>query len=87
MGLFVRDGKSGLIPIPFRSGQGEFEKVWKAGPIPTPNADLRQPLKMAILRKPLINMHIAFRTSFGPGPNRTENQGANRERKAGKMKK
>ena len=39
---------------------------------------------MAISRKPLSIRDVAFRTSFGLGPEKTENQGPNRERKAGR---
>ena len=45
--------------------------------------DLRQPPKTATSRKPISNKDVAFRTSFGLGPEKTENQGPNRERKAG----
>ena len=38
---------------------------------------------MAISRKPISIKDVAFRTSFGLGPEKTENQGPNRERKAG----
>jgi len=38
---------------------------------------------MAISRKPISIKDVAFRTSFGLGPEKTENQGVNRERKAG----
>jgi len=39
---------------------------------------------MAISRKPISIKDVAFRTSFGLGPEKTENQGPNRERKAGR---
>lgn len=39
---------------------------------------------MAISRKPISIKDVAFRTSFGLGPEKTENQGQNRERKAGR---
>jgi hypothetical protein len=38
---------------------------------------------MAISRKLISIKDVAFRTSFGLGPEKTENQGPNRERKAG----
>ena len=38
---------------------------------------------MTISRKPISIKDVAFRTSFGLGPEKTENQGPNRERKAG----
>lgn len=37
-------GNPGWIPILSRWVQGEFEKVWETSPIPTSNADLRQPI-------------------------------------------
>ena len=39
---------------------------------------------MTISRKPISIKDVAFRTSFGLGPEKTENQGPNRERKAGR---
>jgi len=36
------------------------------------------------LRNSLLEKDIAFRTRIGPGPNKTENQGANGESRAGK---
>jgi hypothetical protein len=39
---------------------------------------------MATSRKPISIKDVAFRTSFGLGPEKTENQGPNRERKAGR---
>jgi hypothetical protein len=38
---------------------------------------------MAISRKPISIKDVAFRTRFGLRPEKTENQGPNRERKAG----
>jgi hypothetical protein len=45
--------------------------------------DLRQPPKTATSRKPISIKDVAFRTRFGLRPEKTENQGPNRERKAG----
>jgi hypothetical protein len=59
---------------------GDFEKK---RPVAASSDDLRQPPKMAISRKPISIKDVAFRTSFGLGPEKTVNQGPNRERKAG----
>jgi hypothetical protein len=59
----------------------------KESPVATSSAYLTQPPKMPIYRNPLINKDVAFRTRFGLGPNKTENQGPNRERRAGKWEK
>jgi len=61
--------------------------IRKKSPVATPGADLTQPPQKAISRKPLPGKDIAFRTRFGPGPNKTENQGPNRESRAGKREK
>ena len=59
---------------------GDFEKK---RPVAASNDDLRQPPKTATSHKPISIKDVAFRTSFGLGPEKTENQGPNRERKAG----
>jgi hypothetical protein len=51
------------------------------------NNDQRQPPKTANSRKPISIKDVAFRTNFGLGPEKTENQGANRERMAGRWGK
>ena len=73
--------KPELTPLLFTAETGDFEKK---RPVAASNDDLRQPPKTATSRKPISIKDVAFRTSFGLGPEKTENQGPNRERKAGR---
>jgi hypothetical protein len=57
--------------------------ILKKRPVAASNNDPRQPLETAISRKPISIKDVAFRTSFGLGPEKTEYHGPNRERKAG----
>jgi len=76
----IRGQEAGVDRASFHGRGGRFRKK---RPVAASNDDLRQPPKMAISRKPISIKDVAFRTSFGLGPEKTENQGPNRERKAG----
>ena len=72
--------ETGVDHTSFHRRERRFRKI---RPVGASNEDLRQPPKTAKCRKPISIKDVAFRTSFGLGPEKTENQGVNRERMAG----
>ncbi|MFO8241207.1 MAG: hypothetical protein R6T90_09450, partial [Dissulfuribacterales bacterium] len=72
--------KPELTTLLFTADAGDFEKK---RPVAISNDDLKQPPKKATSRKPISIKDVPFRTSFGLDPEKTENQGPNRERITG----
>jgi len=79
--FFWQRQETGIDHTSFHHRGRRFRKI---RPVTAPPEDLRQPPKTATSRKPISIKDVAFRTSFGLGPEKTENQGPNRERKAGR---
>jgi hypothetical protein len=78
--FYFRGQETGVDHASFHGRGRRFRKKRR---VAASNDDLRQPPKTAISRKPISIKDVAFRTRFGLRPEKTENQGPNRERKAG----
>jgi hypothetical protein len=59
--------------------------ISKKRPIAASNDGLRQPRKTATDSKPVSIKDVAFRTSFGLGPEKAENQGAKQRKNGWRM--
>ncbi len=78
--FFFRGEETG---VDYASFQFRSRRFRKKRPLAASNDDLSQPSKAATGRKPTSIKDVAFRRSFGLGPEKTENQGPNREKMAG----